>query len=388
MNALASVLVLALGPHGGLELSARAEVRTHESTIVRGIGFDVEVMPSLALRLLQPGGDIRLGYSPRFTEHALAGPGPAEILHGGFFSMAYRRRRLTLSLTADATYGRLNMLALASTVGAGSEARLGAVPARDEFEYAATRSSMAVRFELSKRWALGVLLEYALSGGVGAASRAAMPLQWGPRAEASLEQALSRRAKLVATVGASDVRFSTGPETTGIESKLAMRYSLTRRIDASMAAGVAGTGTQHAPGSGPAGPTGHPLGEVALAYRIPGARTDHFRVQTTLRMAPTIDRLTGLVDERLELGAGVWWAPSRGLSVRALASGVRSTAWRPPSALALAFGEAACSYEIATTVRIDGGARGLWERALSVTGPLSMWIGFVGVTVTPPIIAF
>jgi hypothetical protein len=241
-------------------------------------------------------------------------------------------------------------------------------------------TTLASRLAL-RRWTLGTLVGYQLAGGADAEARTLLPLQRGPFGEASADYAVSRRDHALATVSASETTFSSGPEAILVLGSAGYRLVWSRALEARLALG-AGEAQARTSARAPQRFETEPVIEGALESR----RTADGRLGAFLgaRLGPTVNRLVGFVDERLEgtLAASYQY---RRLTTRVLGSASASVPFRGPNAATLVAGELSAAYGATRVVAVDGGLRGVWQRQ-DVTGGATFGQGtlFIGVTLRAP----
>jgi hypothetical protein len=312
------------------------------------------------------------------------GPQPL-VLHHALLDAAWHDRLTSISFYEDASYGRqsINGLAPDRTIAPGPPT-LDALPADGMIDYASSRTGLVARRRAPRRWALSLLFEYALSGGVDTEARAAIPFQRGLRGELGAEYALSRRDPLTSTLGASRTLFSSGPENTVLHATESWRHTLGRNTDSTLSGG-AGWGTSRAGAAGSMHSSAYPIVEAVIAHRIPQRRID---ARLSFRLSPVVNRLNGHLDERLESTATVGWSATRALAIQGQIGALQTIPWTRPGAFAFVLDGIAVSYRVSEFFQFDGGAQILWSSTRGFDAPPPQWVAFAGATLTAPPIPF
>jgi hypothetical protein len=357
---------LLLAAAGVLDLGGRSEIR------VRGDAdsafFDVEATPTAALRLRSPTWEASLGYAPRFTLRQVDPRASFEVLHAATLAASWRRPRTTLSLQGRGTYGTESFASLALQTAPSGSPQLDRLPETTRIDYASLRAGATLRHAASRRWLITGSVGYSLGGGTDDASRTVIPFQSGPYGSLGAEAALTRKDRLVSTLQASHARFSSGPEITVIEASEAWRRTLTRRTESSLRAGVAGA-LHHSFDSGARRAALYPVAEATLLHTLPA---DRLALRASVWIAPVVDRLSGLVDERLQGAVSGTWNVTPRLAVRGQVGAAQSIPWTGDQAIRLALADVAMSVKVNERLHVDVGTRG----ALQSPRGASQWIFF------------
>lgn len=367
MTLLPALLLAAAGTldHGG-----RAELR------LRGDGdqtvFDVEVRPRAELGVRSRTWEVGLGYAPRLTLRQIDLRSSFEMLHTGTLSAAWYGPRTAVSLRGSARYGVESFSSLAMEGPDPSSPQIDRVPQTARVDYTALRAGVTVTRRASRRWLLRGSLEWQLGGGLDDASRAVVPFQSGPRGSLAAEVAATPRDRFVSALDAYHVAFSTGSEATVVTASEAWRRTLSRRAEATFRAGVAGTMSRGS-ADDPRSFQPYPVGEATVAYGLPADRVE---VRASVWIAPVVDRLSGLVDERLQGAVGGSWDITPLLTLRGRIGAAQSVPWASDQAIRLLLGDVAMSVKVTERVQAHAGTRG----ALQEPRGASQWIFFAAVT--------
>lgn len=379
MSALASALVAVAALQGTVDASARTEARARNSYQGATV-FDLETALNMMAQLRSRRWELELGYAPRLTRRGDVGSSP-DFLHGVTLGAGYHTRLASISISEEGSYGRQSWIPFTpdSTL-APVAAGLGALPATLVINYASSRTGLLAKLAPARRWGLSLSLEHALSGGTDAASRAAIPLQAGPRGTLSAEYALTRTDHLTSTLGASRTRFSTGPEDVLLQATESWRHALGRNTESTLAGGSAWA-TSRAGASEAFRSLAYPIAEATIAHRIPSLRIE---ARASGRLAPVIDPLSGRVDERLDSFGSVLWNATRAFQIFGQAGAVQSVDWARPGAVTMVYHGLLATYRVNKIVQLDGGTRGFWWSTRGTDAPPVQWAIFAGLTLTAP----
>src|SRR5262249_37764340 len=153
-----------------------------------------------------------------------------------------------------------------------------------------------------------------------------------------------------------------------------------RASHARLKVGVSEARMRNTPTATPAFDT-YPVAEGVFEHSMPTG--GHLDARIGVRLGPTVNRLFGVGDERLEgtLGAS---HRLRRLTTRATASGSRSVMTPAAFATSLVAGEVSVAYDATRVVAIDGGMRALWQRQDATGATFSQGTMFIGVTFKAP----
>jgi hypothetical protein len=374
-------LLVAAAVSGTVDLSDRSELRVRDSNEPIGPTLDLETTPAVTARLRARAWALELGYAPRFLLRQIDHGPQAEALHSGSLGATYRFRGGEVSVRSEGSYGTQSFTAL--TAAPDASGALPQLPGASSIGYVSSRTSLAVRWARGTRLALGGRAEYALAGGADAVARALVPLQHGPAVALDADVALTRTDHLVTTVSFAQATFSPGPDDLLTEAQVAYRARSGRRTDVLVAAGAAVLAWR-APGAA-ARATAYPVAEAGLLRRFPPQRLE---AGASLRLAPVVSWLSGVVDERLQGNASLTWTPTRRTTVRALASVAQTVPPAADAALTLVLGEAAVALQANHSVRLEAGTRGAWQSQRGAQSAPPQWVLFLGATFVAPTLRF
>jgi hypothetical protein len=373
-----------------LTLSDRTETRLRDpGDTPTAPSVDIATMPEARLSLASSRSNFALAYTPRLTLWDVNDVGLRPLwLDAGSARFESRYGRTTLSLAQEASYGSMSFADLTFAPSPeGAPPRVDVIPSSQIVEFESTSTTLGSRTE-THRWTLGSSIGYQLSGGADSASRLVIPLQKGPVAEAEATFAGSPVDGFATTLNASETTFSSGPEIIlgEVDEGWRRRWSAVTETDLTL--GVSEGRVRPSPLAQAVEQT-NPVAEVILEHRI---LTDADRVTIRIgsRLGPVVNRLLGIVDERIQGTLASKWTHGP-LAANAFVSAQQSLNTGGPDATELVAGEISLSYAVTEAVAFDVGVRGLWQRAAqsltetpSVTATFAQGIIFVGVTLRAP----
>ena len=386
MSSILAALVALAALRGSLEASSRLQIRVRDGAALTGPAIDAELSPDVKLGVRARRWEVAANYSPRFNRTLFGADAQPSIFHQGGFSLRVHDRRASLSIQEDAGHGSSSFTVLASDPGASSGPlfHLGAGPRTDTFAYAWSRTGLLGRFAVRRRWALTGTLEYSLSGGTDAPSRVTMPFQTGIHGAIGSEYALSRRDQLTSTVDVLRSDFHAGWEDTLLQGSVVWRRVWGRGTISTVTGGM-GLSTSRNGATGELRTEAHPVGAASVYHTPRGSSLD---AGLSFRLSPVVDRLSGSVDERLDVVASLAWKPTRALAIEGQLGAARSLFWDNPDAVALVYQGLTLSFRANDLLKLEGGARGAWTRLRDEDATPLQWVTFVGVTFTAPTLRF
>lgn len=357
-----------------------------EGTALAGPALEAELSPAAGVKMRSRRWEISAGYAPRFTRSLLGADARSTILHQARLAGTIHDRTRSLSVLQSGGYGSMSFTSFASDPGAavGPAALVAALPSTDVLDYAWSQTGLLGRLEVTRKWALGLSLDYSLSGGTDARSRASVPFLIRLDGGISAEYAASRRNHVVSKLDASRALFSSGPEDTLVRGTLSWRHAWSLATVTTVAGGV-GWATSGASIDGDDRSVAYPIASAAVVHRPRSGLVD---LKLSVQLSPLIDRLSGHVDERLDSAASVGWRPTRALTVQGELGVARSISWSVPGAVALVSQGLNISYRAGDSLLLDGGVRSAWTHVRDADAPAMQWATFVGVTFTAPTLRF
>lgn len=380
MNALVSAALAAAALRGGVELSDRSEVRVRSAPDTGGPVVDVETAPRAVLTLDARTWQLEVGYTPRFTASAVGTSAQQDLLQTALMTATIRDRRATLAIRQGGTWGRQSFANLQLDPAApGGIPRIDLLRAQGSFDFASSLTSVRGTFAATRRLSLAGGVDLSFGGGADAPGRQIMPFLTQLTGDAGAVYRASRFDWVTTTLSASRAIFSNGADDSLLQGVESWRHAFSRNTEWSVSAGAALRGSRGGP------LTADPVADTSFYLRVPPSRLD-FRISA--RLAPILDRLSGLIGERVEIASLTGFAPTRAFSVQAQLGASLPLSRVGPDALALGFGALVASYRVHRSFQIDGGARAFATAGAPPGIAPFQWVSFLGVTLTAPKITF
>jgi hypothetical protein len=340
--------------------------------------LDLETAPELRLQLASPRMRYVLAYTPRATLWDVGAPAFAPtLLHAGAARIEWLARSSRLSLDQTAGYGGVNFSAGAQTPGSdGTLPDADVVPSSRVVDFAESSTTLASRLTF-RRWITDLSVGYQLGGGATREARADLPFQQGPFAAASVTHALTRTDDLATTLSASQATYSSGPESilSEVDERWSHRWS--RVTSTELALGVSEARVRASDQEARRRET-YPVAEGVFERRFAaaGARAA-FRASS--RLGPAVNRLLGVVDQRVQ-GTLALTGARRRFSSHVYASGAQSVPATGPDAVRVIQAEVGAAQGTSDTITVDGGVRGLWQQQVRDSTNLWQATVFLGLT--------
>jgi hypothetical protein len=382
-----------------LALSDRTEVRVRQpGDVPTEPSLDVSTLPEarLALALPQIRGVVR--YDPRLTfwDVNQVGARPTWLDEGSAHLEWHASETATLSLDQDASYGGTSFAGLVfNPVQEGTLPRVDVIPSSQILQFESSSTTLGTHVTV-RRWDFRSDVGYQLSGGADDASRVLLPLQRGPVEDAVLTYATSHVDHVATTLSASETTFSSGPRIVLAEGDETWKHAWSAVTETDVTLGFSGSRDQSGPFASATHET-NPVAEVDLEERVL-SREDRVTFRAGARLAPVVNRLLGIVDERIQGTLVSTWIHGP-FTVNALGGAQQSVPTDGPNATTLYTGELSLSYAAVADVVFDMGVRGLWQRAAQPLAPdtaagttdvveasIGQGLVFVGVTFHAPAI--
>ena len=392
-------LPLAADVAASVALSDRTETRVRQpGDTPPAASLDVATVPEARLSLAWPRVAWTLTYAPRLTFWDVGGVAAARTwLDAGSAHVAWRANdQTTMSLHEDASYGAMSFagLTLPSSGPEGAPPRVDVIPGSQIVFIESSATTLGSRLTM-RRWEVRPEVGYQVSGGADDAARAILPLQRGPFADGVVSYATSPIDHVVTTVTASETTFSSGPEIALVEGDEGWKHSWSALTETTVTLGLSEARDAPSPGVTPSRQT-DPVAETILEQRIP-AGDDKVTLHAGVRLGPVVNRLLGIVDERVQGTVQSKWTHGP-FVVTAFGSAQQSVPTDGPNATTLFTGELGLSYAVIEALTLDAGLRGIWQRANQPVTPaapgaadiveasFAQGVLFVGVTVRAPTI--
>lgn len=368
---------------GTIGLSDRTEVRVRfQGSTPVAAALDLDTAPEARLMLATSRMRYTLAYAPRLTLWDATGVGrQPTVLQGGAARIEWHGRDARLTLDQSASYGGVSFAAFSTTPSAdGTPPRLDALPPPTIIQYASSTTTLSSHLT-QRRWTLDSSAGYQLGGGADADARKIMPLERGPLGDLTIDRLVSRQDHALTRLFASESAFSSGPEAILAEADLGWRHSWSRVTETRLTAGVSEARVR-ATATGPHTFETHPVAEVVVEQRRPLAegRVD---VRLGARLGPVVNRLLGLVDERIEGTLGAIHAYHR-FATHASLSLSQSVPVSGVNAFTLLSAEIGGAHRTTDAVSFDTGVRALWQRQEATGATFLQGTVFIGVTLRAP----
>ncbi|MBU8897272.1 hypothetical protein DRW03_17270 [Corallococcus sp. H22C18031201] len=372
----------------GVAVRADSRVRSLDTPATQtpattpSITGDAELTPSLSLLFRDGGTQLQAEYAPRLSLREVTQSARTEVQHVGRLVGDWRADRgLTLHGSQEFVLGRVDLLSTVPVADSPTrpvgDGPLQPIPQGGSVYFLSSLTTLGTTTTwLGRGLGLSASAAFAVSGGLNGGAREAVPLQYGPRAQAALGWALAQRQVLSTAVGATDTRFSTGAHATVLTLTEGWNWRMDRRtsLEAGMGVGVA----QSLSAEGLERTDVLPDLTVAMGYRIPSREYD-FTGRLSAHVTPFVDRLTGQVYPRADVTASGTWM----LGPRARVSATGGTAFAVGGATAdrLILGGLGASYAFTRWVSVESEARTAWSRSPGVETARFQWSASLGLAV-------
>ena len=386
-------------------------------------GMDVYTQPQLRLRLLTHGGwEFLLGDAVTLTwEDVELGPCSTCLFYydTGNASIGWRNRTVSINLSEDASGGLFTALAgplpqavtppgqmMTSTQGPPTATVTQQALPNTTIKTGSTHTALTMQAQLNRQASMSLGVSYLLSGGLDAVSRETLPLQYGPRADASFTYSLTRRDQLVTMAYVMGSQFGVTQcfnPVTGLGETDAMgnplecepdawieqisegiRHAIGRQTELSLDAGVSAVENRLTNGAAYDNRP-FPNAHAALSHRFGPRGTSSVLVEANL--LPVVDWRSGLVQERLQGQLSLLDEVAPRVTLHVAANGSTTVPTDAPLAAQLVGGLAEVTYKKSRTLLLTAGLRGWWQDQ-SPTGAFSSFLLYLDVTVLAPALRF
>ncbi len=356
---------------GTFTLTDRTEARVRDpDPVTNGAAIDLDTAADARATLAGRHSLYTLSYQPHFTVLDLNG-GPAiepGLLNGWLASADWRTGHALISLHETGSYGTYAFASLSALPTPGSPTETGAggqplpvtntqlVPGVQTYSILSSNTSASSTLTL-RPWLLTGIVGYQLSGGADAQSRLTLPFGQGPYAEAIADLRAARRDHVITQLNALESSFvPIDTEVVLLEAQEQWRHAWSHNTDSMLAGGVSEARTRDA-AAAPYDYATNPLVEGSLERRF-GRGKNHSSIDLDMRVAPVVNQLLGLVDERVQATLGASWT-RRKLTLRASASAAESIDQSSPIASKIFTAEVDATYAQSEALSFDVGARAL-----------------------------
>jgi hypothetical protein len=383
------------------DLAARIELRSGQPGGAASSNLtDVEVDPVAAIRLPFRAGSLTLAYEPRLFIVAHEYP-PQEARKTSYLN----RARLVLDTTPSPrwrvyvngrfAYGDNDFLPLSTvatpTTGTGpppvtpGTTPTAPSPAPGQSTLPNTRflrivdldGSAGFVYSVGPRLGWRLSAGYIYSGGATEEVRTTLPLQKGPNGSTGLQWAASRADTIAFDLAGSNLRFSSGPESTIASLTTTWTRAWSRSVGTDLLGGIGGIHATAPPAPGVPGVknAAYPVGGLGLRHTWI-TRFISWHNGVTFLAAPSPDRLSGAVNERLSAGLHSSLSPIQQLVLEV--TGAASRAMDGPQRDARLEGRA--TYKLGPQFDVSLGGRVAWLQGSALLGPQGVgWLAFVSV---------
>jgi hypothetical protein len=229
-------------------------------------------------------------------------------------------------------------------------------------------------YSLSPRWGWRLSAGYLYAGGANAEVRTSLPLQKGPHGSTGLDWSASRADTVFFSLDASNLRFSSGPQSIIATLGTTWTHAWSRSLGTDLILGIGGI---HAAPSGVAagGNSAYPVGGVGLRYTWESRFVSWFN-RVTFLAAPTPDQISGAVNQRLSAGLQSSLSP-----VKALVFDVTGAASRSLGVVQRDVRvEGKATYLLGPQLGISMGGRVAWLEGSTLLGSQGFgWLAFLSI---------
>ena len=322
-----------------------------------------------------------LTYAPRLTLWDVGSRAFAPTqLQGGGARLEWLGRRARLSVDESASYGGVSFASSSLVPGPeGQPPRVDLIPTPRVIQYVSSTTALASRVTL-RRWTVDTSLGYQLAGGANAEARALLPLQAGPFGEATVDYDAWHRDHVVTRLSASEAAFSSGPESILVEADEGWRHLWSRLTEVRLTLGISEARARASTVAATRFDTYPVVEAVFQRHASAGGRVD---IAVSARLGPTVNRLIGLVDQRVQ-GAVAASHRYHRLTTRVLTSASQSVPATGVDATSLFAGELGIVYDATEAVSFDAGTRAFWQRLAATAVPFGQGTVFAGMSLRAP----
>jgi len=366
-------LPLSAAADGVFTLSDRTEARVRApDPVTNAIALDLDTLMDARAIWTARNATYTLADLPRFTllDYNGAAIQPA-LLDSVIASAEWRLPRARVQVAENASYGQLSIESLSALPAPGTPQPaapptgqpppLTAAPlvpsTTQSLLYASSETSVGSTLQL-RPWTLIARIGYQVAGGADAAAQQYLPLQQGPLAEATADYKVDSHDHLATVVNGSETSFSSGTEDLLAEIEEQWRHQWTRTDETMLAAGYYGARTRAAFGA-PDVFVSNPVAEASFDRRS-GHGENMAELRADFRLAPFINRLTGLVDEQIRGTIQASWRRRR-FNLSAFASVGESVDQGTATSVRFGTAEVDAAYNVSAALTFDGGVRGLYQ---------------------------
>ena len=371
---------------GTFTLSDRTEVRVRNpDPVTNQAAMDLDTLADVRATLASPHSLYTLAYLPRLTLVDVGvGPIAPSLLHGWLASAEWTAGQALVGVHEIGNYGTAAFQSLSALPAPGTPvptqpggqptpvANTQLVPTVQTFQVVSSNTSVSSSLTL-RPWLVTGIVGYQLSGGADSTSQQSLPLGQGPYVQAIADLRAGRHDHLVTTASVLESSF------VPIDTEIALaqgqeqwRHAWGRHTDTMFAGGIYEARTRTAA----LAPYVYATGGTAEAFveQRFGAGKNVSSIEVDVRLAPLVNQLTGLIDERIQGTLTGSWT-HRKVTLRALGVAAESTDQSSPTASRLLSAEIDASYVQSPVLSFDVGARLIDQEqsfaAVSPTGQIT-----------------
>lgn len=382
-------------------------------------GLDLFTQPQLRARLRDRHWDFVLGYMPSVSVLDLENGvqlDNLQLLNVGTASIGWHDCGLRIAVSEEASYGTFNSAYIAQSapstqpVASGASAPAPAAATATSpilvtpqtITFASTRTLGTIAVRADARTAFVVDGGYFWSGGIGQPSRAVVPQQYGPRADASLSYAFGRADEAVTTAYAQVTQLTdtlcVSPEGT-VDTTTAqtcspqvqigqitegVRHGISPSTSLQVDGGAAFARTRVDRGA-PYQLEVFPSGRVALTHRT--GKSGHLTLELSAQLSPLIDPRTGVVSNFAQGQIGLTDPLTHIVTLHGALTCAQTVPTDAPLAVTVVNGTVEVSFQLARQVELGLGESGAWQTERTL-GTFFFTYGYLAVTVHAPALRF
>jgi hypothetical protein len=379
-------------------------------------GFDLANRPSASAQTTNRTWTFRLDYGPSFTLPDLELGFTPQVLNSGLAGIGWHSREVRLSLTETGSYGKINSGYLfqpgvtnGTTMGMGNQMMGGPPPSTTpanqlapsptaSLDFVTSDTALRADVQTGKRSSFYVSAAYLISGGI---NTPLLPEQYGPRFEAGVTGAITRRDQLVTLASAQSSTFTTeqcisvtgvplttfcNPEVQIAQLTEGLRHSFDRQTTFELdAGGSLVRSRQHSTDDFSLTP--YPAALAALTHVYRGRDNLTFRVDASYQ--PVIDIRSGYANNRVQADISLADSLNRIVRLTVTAAGAQTVPTDAPLAASLVRGDVELEVALGRTknVLLSIGESTQWQ-SQAPYGAFFSTFGFLGVTVATQALRF
>lgn len=367
---------------GIFTLSDRTEVRGRDpDPVTNQAALDVDTAVEARATLTSPHAQYTLAYLPRFTllDVNLGSAMAPAFLNGWLASAGWTAGGALVEVRETGSYGTYAFSSLSTLTTPGSPVATGPggtplpvasaqlVPGVQTYTVLNSNTSASSTLTL-RPWLLSATVGYQLGGGADTRSRQTIPFGEGPYALALADLRAGRHDHLVTVANALESSFvPIDTEVVLLEAQEQWRHAWAKNTETMLAGGISEARTRDA-SNAPYEYATNGVGEASFEQHF-GHGKNVASIGLDARLAPVVNQLLGLVDERIQGSLFASWT-RRKVTLRASATAAESLDQSSPIASKFLSGEVDASYLASDALTFDVGARVIdQEQDYAAIGP-------------------